>query len=518
MTAQELAQRLDARPSGDGKWKARCPSHDDKNPSLSISEGKDGKVLLKCWAGCSTEGIVAKLGIKMSDLFSANGRAEAPAKAANGTATYDFVDLRKIKSQKADWIEEPYLARGELHAIQGWGGSYKGTMLLTWAAEFSQRREHVILLSAEDSLEKKIKPVLEAAGADFAFIHPLIVKRGETEGMFQIPENVDLLEQAIKSIGAKLVGIDPFVSYLSSKLNAHKDQDMKQALTPLVGVASRTGAAIVAVYHVKKDSSGSAKAWANGSAAFCNTPRVVMTMAKKSEDEVQLEVTKSNIGREGAGIILRAEMANVLPDITVPRLVRAGAATESVEEIANGERKDETSKTRRAAILILDILEEEGEQKQSELLERAAKETGLKLVYVKRKVYWDILREEELVDGRRDKSFQGGYIVSRAERERPSYLRTVTSKNDHIVTRPSHTMAEGHSMGVIPSVPDHDLNTTIGHSIHTVTPDTMCQESDRAHRSRKDEPFSAPGEPIPGWLNGEKAVEGVCDEDDDCLF
>ena len=93
-------------------------------------------------------------------------------------------------------------------------GSYKGTLLLTWAAEFSRRGEHVVLLSAEDSLEKKVKPVLEAAGADFAFIHPLIVKRGEAEDMFQIPENVGLLEQAITLVGAKLVGIDPFVPIL----------------------------------------------------------------------------------------------------------------------------------------------------------------------------------------------------------------------------------------------------------------------------------------------------------------
>jgi 5S rRNA maturation endonuclease (ribonuclease M5) len=50
-------------------WTACCPAHDDKNPSLSITEATDGKVLLHCFAGCSSENVVSALGITMSDLF-----------------------------------------------------------------------------------------------------------------------------------------------------------------------------------------------------------------------------------------------------------------------------------------------------------------------------------------------------------------------------------------------------------------------------------------------------------------
>ena len=37
---------VEATPSGQG-WKALCPAHDDHNPSLSISEGSDGNVLVR---------------------------------------------------------------------------------------------------------------------------------------------------------------------------------------------------------------------------------------------------------------------------------------------------------------------------------------------------------------------------------------------------------------------------------------------------------------------------------------
>jgi len=52
-----------------GSYKALCPAHDDHNPSLSITQGTDGRVLLKCFTGCQPEDIVAALGLSMPDLF-----------------------------------------------------------------------------------------------------------------------------------------------------------------------------------------------------------------------------------------------------------------------------------------------------------------------------------------------------------------------------------------------------------------------------------------------------------------
>lgn len=69
MTATELLCRLEAvRPRGSGKWVARCSAHQDKSPSLSITEGDKG-LLLKCWAGCRLEEICTSLSIRPADLF-----------------------------------------------------------------------------------------------------------------------------------------------------------------------------------------------------------------------------------------------------------------------------------------------------------------------------------------------------------------------------------------------------------------------------------------------------------------
>jgi hypothetical protein len=50
-------------------WTAHCPAHDDQTPSLSISEGEDGRALLNCHAGCATETVVSAIGLTMADLF-----------------------------------------------------------------------------------------------------------------------------------------------------------------------------------------------------------------------------------------------------------------------------------------------------------------------------------------------------------------------------------------------------------------------------------------------------------------
>jgi putative DNA primase/helicase len=84
MTAASIAHALEARRSG-SSWMARCPAHDDRNPSLSIREG-DGKVLLHCHAGCTQRDVIAAL--KAKGLW--------PERSANQrraiVATYDYVD------------------------------------------------------------------------------------------------------------------------------------------------------------------------------------------------------------------------------------------------------------------------------------------------------------------------------------------------------------------------------------------------------------------------------------------
>jgi hypothetical protein len=58
-------------------WRARCPAHADGTPSLSIALGRDGRMLLHCWAGCEVKAILAVLRLRWSDLFPDVRRAQS---------------------------------------------------------------------------------------------------------------------------------------------------------------------------------------------------------------------------------------------------------------------------------------------------------------------------------------------------------------------------------------------------------------------------------------------------------
>src|SRR5215471_19110752 len=85
MTLEALLSKLfKVRTEGSG-WKALCPAHADKNPSLSIRQA-DGKTLIHCHAGCSTEAVLTALELESRDLFE-DERGERQI-----VAEYDYRD------------------------------------------------------------------------------------------------------------------------------------------------------------------------------------------------------------------------------------------------------------------------------------------------------------------------------------------------------------------------------------------------------------------------------------------
>lgn len=117
MTAKALASMLHARRIGRGRWAAKCPSHPDRRPSLSIAEGKKG-VLVRCQSlGCTTAQICDALGISVSALFYDDGRSVSPA------------EMRRIEAQRqVGQRKESVLKRrrgAEIYQARYWEGEVR---------------------------------------------------------------------------------------------------------------------------------------------------------------------------------------------------------------------------------------------------------------------------------------------------------------------------------------------------------------------------------------------------------
>lgn len=79
------------KPTGNNQWQALCPVHDDSVPSLSISCGDDGTILMRCHAGCKIKAICDALGIEIKDLFPGNTKKARTTKGRE-LAKYDYYD------------------------------------------------------------------------------------------------------------------------------------------------------------------------------------------------------------------------------------------------------------------------------------------------------------------------------------------------------------------------------------------------------------------------------------------
>ena len=95
-TVGRVLERLDRVERRNGYYTALCPAHDDRKPSLSISETDDGRALLHCHAGCKPENIVAELGLEMRDLFPRLGRNGKGHRKIVGSYDYHDADGRML--------------------------------------------------------------------------------------------------------------------------------------------------------------------------------------------------------------------------------------------------------------------------------------------------------------------------------------------------------------------------------------------------------------------------------------
>ena len=88
-----LSKLPDVKRNGQG-WIARCPAHNDRRPSLSISVGDDGRALVHCHAGCSHQAIVEAIGLNVSDLMppTASMKSQVPPRLMESSQQNKFFD------------------------------------------------------------------------------------------------------------------------------------------------------------------------------------------------------------------------------------------------------------------------------------------------------------------------------------------------------------------------------------------------------------------------------------------
>ncbi len=113
MSAHEIAHELMARPLPNrGGWLVLCPVHGDRRPSLSIRDGDDGRLLLKCFSGCDSREILKTLsGMGLLDGLAPVRRPE-PQKPVNRAKTLNRIWGESIPIEGEGIVAKYMASRG----------------------------------------------------------------------------------------------------------------------------------------------------------------------------------------------------------------------------------------------------------------------------------------------------------------------------------------------------------------------------------------------------------------------
>jgi hypothetical protein len=171
--------------------------------------------------------------------------------------------VSRLSARPVAWLWPGRLPLGKLSILDGDPGLGKSLVTLDLCARLSTGRPWpdgspgagpaaAVVLNAEDGAEDTIRPRLEACGADLDRVFVLPRDESDMGTPLRLPGQAAVLEAIVAGTGARLVVIDPVLTFLGPGVNTSSDQGVRWALAPLARLAERRGCAVLLVRHLNK--------------------------------------------------------------------------------------------------------------------------------------------------------------------------------------------------------------------------------------------------------------------------
>jgi len=194
-----------------------------------------------------------------------------------------FISADTIEPLPVYWLWYPYVPMGMVTLISGDPGLGKSWMTMSIAADISAGRKlpemrtalpprKVLIMNYEDSPQHTIIPRLMALGANMANV------RLPDRGFVLDADGIRLMEEEVSHANVGIVFIDPIVAAIGAGVDMNKANEVRSVMGALSEVAHRTGAAIIAVRHLRKSGRGD-----SGKAIYAGLGSIDFTAAVRSE-------------------------------------------------------------------------------------------------------------------------------------------------------------------------------------------------------------------------------------------
>jgi hypothetical protein len=290
-----------------------------------------------------------------------------------------WVCLADVVPERVAWLWDGRIPLGKVTLIEGDPGLGKSTLTLELAARVSRGAPQegdrtawepagVVLLGAEDGLGDTLRPRLEAAGADLSRIVAFRLDRLPT-----LPDELRAIRDAMRAVTALLVVFDPLMAFLASGVDSYRDQDVRRVLRELAGLAAASGAALVIIRHLTKQSGSKALYRGGGSIGIAGAARSVLLVAAHPQrpDERVVAPVKSNLCAPPPALAFVLE-----PVAEAVRISWRGVTSLEAEELVAPPVSKEDSSAIGEAIQFLDSLLSPGPV-AAKLAERQRREVGI---------------------------------------------------------------------------------------------------------------------------------------------
>lgn len=264
--------------------------------------------------------------------------------------------MDEVQEESVEWLLYPFIPFGKVTIIQGDPGEGKTTLALQIIAKLtrgevvlpSEESEpaedgiaegeidrlpmNVLYQTAEDGLGDKIKPRLNAAGADCSKV---MVIDDKEKALTMMDSR---LEQAIIQTSARMVVLDPIQGYLGADVDMHRANEIRPVMKCISTLAEKYHCAIVLIGHMNKASGGKSSYRGLGSIDFQAAARSVLIVGRvKDEPDVRVVCqVKSSLAPEAKPIAFHMDKVKGFEWI--------GEYDINVDDLLSGEGRGQKSK------------------------------------------------------------------------------------------------------------------------------------------------------------------------------
>lgn len=258
----------------------------------------------------------------------------------------------------------------------------------------------VALYSPEESLSDTLKPSLQAAGANMSNIVNIRPEQLQMKTGMYSKRDQAILTKVLRDNNVRALFVDPVMqTFDSSKVDGHKNVEVRDHLMPYVDIARDINGIVVCVHHLRKGALTDVMEMMNGSSAFGEVARCVFGFANVGEGINVMQQAKNSAGRNDLQIEYKLPVTTLAADdgqdFELPRFEIVGNTEVSISDMGGGSGDEDITTASADVIWLRDYLLENQPAPAKQVWMDAQKETDMskyRLTKARRKLQLRIIK------------------------------------------------------------------------------------------------------------------------------